>query len=384
MRAFDFERRRRTVENGGIVPSHIKRFVFQRDRGQCRICGVTYNLHYDHIIAWSKGGRGDDAANVQLLCMKHNLGKGASGRYAIAYQPYRWLSIGERIPPGMEKTPQQAWVDEAARRWAASNQPAAMEHRKMMAHRQLQEQVGPRMIRRQLPRHQVEVKRAEVPPEGFPRFRTAFRPIQPGQWVSSHQELHREIVAWIEDTLVPWVEANPAHDAYALREAASQCVRWMYCDCRKHMREHAYEVYAETCWDGRGFITEYTTVADFLRGDFQRLGELSEQKWLQRCAADDLAASSPGVRTPGAREIAGNKPAPAERDAVRPASKPGVHRDPQNRLEAWRKARSEALSLLPKDTPNRSTIAKQFATLRSYHPHADAHELLQAARSHVL
>jgi hypothetical protein len=63
-----------------------------------------------------------------------------------------------------------------------------------------------------------------------------------------------------------------------------------------------------------------------------------------------------------------------------PADRPA-----RNGLEAWRKARSEALSLLPEEwTPDRNRIAKQFATLRTYHPHADAHELLRAARSQVL
>jgi 5-methylcytosine-specific restriction endonuclease McrA len=47
----------------------------RRDRGQCVLCGSTKNLHFDHDIPFSKGGSSLTAANVRLLCAKHNLEK---------------------------------------------------------------------------------------------------------------------------------------------------------------------------------------------------------------------------------------------------------------------------------------------------------------------
>ncbi len=40
-------------------------------------CGSSENLHFDHIIPFSKGGSSKTASNIQLLCAKHNLKKGA-------------------------------------------------------------------------------------------------------------------------------------------------------------------------------------------------------------------------------------------------------------------------------------------------------------------
>ncbi len=60
-----------------IIPSHIKLAVWKRDRGMCVKCGTTKDLHFDHILPFSKGGTSDSVENIQLLCMKHNIGKGA-------------------------------------------------------------------------------------------------------------------------------------------------------------------------------------------------------------------------------------------------------------------------------------------------------------------
>lgn len=57
------------------IPSSVKAEVYKRDGGKCRICGATTDLHYDHILPYSKGGSSTTAENVQILCRRHNLMK---------------------------------------------------------------------------------------------------------------------------------------------------------------------------------------------------------------------------------------------------------------------------------------------------------------------
>jgi len=58
-----------------MIPTLVKREVWKRDDGHCRACGSTDNLHFDHIIPFSRGGSSILVENVQLLCARHNLGK---------------------------------------------------------------------------------------------------------------------------------------------------------------------------------------------------------------------------------------------------------------------------------------------------------------------
>jgi 5-methylcytosine-specific restriction endonuclease McrA len=60
-----------------IIPTHIKLQVWKRDGGKCVECGATDELHFDHIVPFSKGGTSLKAENVQLLCARHNLEKSA-------------------------------------------------------------------------------------------------------------------------------------------------------------------------------------------------------------------------------------------------------------------------------------------------------------------
>jgi hypothetical protein len=60
-----------------MIPSSVKQEVWIRDEGKCKMCGANDELHFDHIIPYSKGGSSMIAANVQLLCARHNLGKSA-------------------------------------------------------------------------------------------------------------------------------------------------------------------------------------------------------------------------------------------------------------------------------------------------------------------
>ncbi len=59
------------------IPGEVQKEVYERDMGKCRICGSSDNLHFDHILPFSKGGSSKVASNIQLLCARHNLKKGA-------------------------------------------------------------------------------------------------------------------------------------------------------------------------------------------------------------------------------------------------------------------------------------------------------------------
>jgi hypothetical protein len=63
------------IENTRIIPTSVKLEVWKRDKGKCIKCGSDKNLHFDHIIPYSKGGSSLVAENIQLLCAKHNLEK---------------------------------------------------------------------------------------------------------------------------------------------------------------------------------------------------------------------------------------------------------------------------------------------------------------------
>jgi hypothetical protein len=63
------------LEHTRLIPSIVKLEVWKRDQGKCVTCGAKDNLHFDHIIPYSKGGASTDVTNIQLLCMRHNLEK---------------------------------------------------------------------------------------------------------------------------------------------------------------------------------------------------------------------------------------------------------------------------------------------------------------------
>lgn len=63
------------LDTSRVIPSNVKQAVWKRDNGQCTKCGAKDNLHFDHILPWSKGGTSLMAVNVQLLCARHNLNK---------------------------------------------------------------------------------------------------------------------------------------------------------------------------------------------------------------------------------------------------------------------------------------------------------------------
>lgn len=56
------------------IPKDVQDVVYNRDGGKCVLCGSAENLHFDHIIPFSKGGA-TNIENLQILCQKCNLEK---------------------------------------------------------------------------------------------------------------------------------------------------------------------------------------------------------------------------------------------------------------------------------------------------------------------
>jgi len=64
-----------SAERRRLIPTSVKLEVWKRDSGKCVICGAVDELHFDHVVPYSKGGTSLTAVNVQLLCARHNLRK---------------------------------------------------------------------------------------------------------------------------------------------------------------------------------------------------------------------------------------------------------------------------------------------------------------------
>lgn len=66
---------KRKVIRSRIIPTIVKIEVWKRDGGKCVICGARDELHFDHVVPFSKGGTSLEVKNIQLLCARHNLEK---------------------------------------------------------------------------------------------------------------------------------------------------------------------------------------------------------------------------------------------------------------------------------------------------------------------
>src|SRR5687767_13323448 len=67
----------------------IRPWILKRDGYRCRVCGrgePEVRVQVDHIVAVSEGGHPYDPANLQVLCVYHNLAKRSIG---IGWQPRR-------------------------------------------------------------------------------------------------------------------------------------------------------------------------------------------------------------------------------------------------------------------------------------------------------
>lgn len=58
------------------IPASVRDVVFERDGYACRRCSSMEDLSLDHVIPSSRGGS-DDESNLQTLCMRCNISKGA-------------------------------------------------------------------------------------------------------------------------------------------------------------------------------------------------------------------------------------------------------------------------------------------------------------------
>ena len=67
--------KKKELSPGRIIPTDVKILVWERDNGRCVQCKSAQNLHFDHIIPFSKGGSSQTPDNIQLLCAEHNLKK---------------------------------------------------------------------------------------------------------------------------------------------------------------------------------------------------------------------------------------------------------------------------------------------------------------------
>ena len=63
------------IQRSRLIPSEVKKEVWKRDGGKCVISSAEDELHFDHDLPYSKGGTSITAANVKLLCARHNLQK---------------------------------------------------------------------------------------------------------------------------------------------------------------------------------------------------------------------------------------------------------------------------------------------------------------------
>jgi hypothetical protein len=74
--AFTLDDQELSYVRNRIIPSSVKRHVWNRDNGRCVLCGSSEDIHFDHDIPFSRGGS-STVENIRLLCARCNLSKSA-------------------------------------------------------------------------------------------------------------------------------------------------------------------------------------------------------------------------------------------------------------------------------------------------------------------
>ncbi len=62
----------RDIKRSRIIPTSVKIEVWKRDGGKCVTCGATDELHFDHILPYSKGGTSLKADKKKALKSNKN------------------------------------------------------------------------------------------------------------------------------------------------------------------------------------------------------------------------------------------------------------------------------------------------------------------------
>jgi hypothetical protein len=93
------------VRNTRAIPQDVKIEVAVRDGGRCRQCGSNKELHFDHVIPWSKGGP-NTVDNIHS-CAALAMGTRARTTSLRICHPRRTGSPGARLRPtrGLHRLP---------------------------------------------------------------------------------------------------------------------------------------------------------------------------------------------------------------------------------------------------------------------------------------
>ena len=78
------------------IPRVVQLRVSRRDNNICQICSKSIldkDIHFDHIIPWSKGGSSDEN-NVRILCKKCNLERGNDFESELLVTNFKELASG--------------------------------------------------------------------------------------------------------------------------------------------------------------------------------------------------------------------------------------------------------------------------------------------------
>lgn len=54
------------------IPKAIRALIWERDRGQCQVCGGIDWLGIHHWLEWRSHGGGHEPENLVLICQEHH------------------------------------------------------------------------------------------------------------------------------------------------------------------------------------------------------------------------------------------------------------------------------------------------------------------------